>query len=65
MACTGRKWCHFMSYNPHFVSISSHLRMKIKRVDRDEEQIKKMNQAVEIFLEEIERDLKQILTKAA
>ncbi|WP_019219012.1 lambda exonuclease family protein [Bartonella florencae] len=65
MACTGRKWCHFMSYNPHFVGRSYHLRMKIKRINRDEEHIQQINQAVEIFLEGIERDLKQILTKAA
>ncbi|GAA5100362.1 lambda exonuclease family protein [Bartonella acomydis] len=65
MACTGRKWCHFMSYNPHFVGRSSHLRMKIKRVDRDEEQIQQINQAVEIFLEEIEQGMKKISIQAA
>lgn len=31
MACTGRKWCHFISYHPHFAGRSSHLRMKIQR----------------------------------
>ncbi|WP_019223384.1 lambda exonuclease family protein [Bartonella rattaustraliani] len=65
MACTGRKWCDFISYDPRFTDQKAHLRMKIKRINRDEEQIQKMNQAVEIFLEEIERDLKQILTQAA
>ncbi len=65
MACTGRKWCHFISYNPHFVGRSSHLRMKIKRVDHDEEQIQQINQAVEIFLEEIEQGMKKISIQAA
>ncbi|WP_208435072.1 lambda exonuclease family protein [Bartonella phoceensis] len=65
MACTGRKWCHFISYNPHFVGRSDHLRMKIKRVERDEEQIKQINQAVEVFLEGIEQDMKKVLTQAA
>ncbi|MBX4336589.1 YqaJ viral recombinase family protein [Candidatus Bartonella raoultii] len=65
MACTGRKWCHFISFDPHFVGRSSHLRMKIKRINRDEEQIKQINQAVQMFLEEIEQDMKQILTQAA
>ncbi|WP_273722008.1 lambda exonuclease family protein [Bartonella sp. ML71XJBT] len=65
MACTGRKWCHFMSYNPHFVGRSSHLRMKIKRINRDEEHIEAINKAVEIFLEEIEQEMQKILAKAA
>ncbi len=43
MACSGRKWCDFMSYNPNFVGKSLHLRMKIKRIHRDEEQIKQIN----------------------
>ncbi|EJF77426.1 hypothetical protein MCO_01341 [Bartonella sp. DB5-6] len=65
MACTGRKWCHFISYNPNFVGRSTGLRMKIKRVHRDEEQIEEINKAVEAFLAEIDQDMKQILTKAA
>ncbi|EJF75363.1 hypothetical protein [Bartonella alsatica] len=44
---------------------SSGLRMKIKRVQRDEKQIEQINKAVETFLAEIEQDMKQILTKAA
>ncbi|WP_273758862.1 lambda exonuclease family protein [Bartonella sp. AU55XJBT] len=65
MACTGRKWCHFMSYNPNFVGKSTSLRMKIKRINRNEEQIEQINQAVEIFLGEIEQEMQKILTKAA
>ncbi|WP_208433289.1 lambda exonuclease family protein [Bartonella taylorii] len=65
MACTGRKWCHFISYNPNFVGRSTGLRMKIKRVNRDEEHIEEINKAVEIFLGEIEQEMQKILTKAA
>ncbi|WP_336288615.1 lambda exonuclease family protein [Bartonella sp. CB60] len=65
MACTGRKWCDFVSYDPRFTDQSSHLRLKICRVHRDEEQIEHINKAVEAFLEEIEQDMQQILTKAA
>ncbi len=65
MACTGRKWCHFISYNPQFLGRSTGLRMKIKRVPRDEEHIEEINKAVEVFLAEIERDMRKILTKAA
>ncbi|WP_273782933.1 lambda exonuclease family protein [Bartonella sp. ML69XJBT] len=65
MGCTGRKWCHFMSYNPNFVGKSTSLRMKIKRINRDEEHIEAINKAVEIFLEEIEQEMQKILAKAA
>ncbi|WP_375695621.1 lambda exonuclease family protein, partial [Bartonella sp. AC66GZZY] len=65
MACTGRKWCDFMSYNPQFVGKSSHLCMKVKRINRDEKHIEEINQAVEAFLAEIEQDMTKILTKAA
>ncbi|MET3559884.1 hypothetical protein ABID39_000568, partial [Bartonella japonica] len=65
MACTGRKWCDFVSYDPRFTNQSSHLRMKIKRVHRDEKQIEQIHQAVETFLAEIEREIKQLSTKAA
>ncbi|EJF84171.1 hypothetical protein MCU_00839 [Bartonella elizabethae Re6043vi] len=65
MACTGRKWCDFVSYKPNFVGKSIGLRMKIKRINRDEEQIERINQAVEIFLAEIEQEMQKMLTKAA
>ncbi|EJF98608.1 hypothetical protein MEI_00178 [Bartonella vinsonii subsp. arupensis Pm136co] len=65
MACTGRKWCHFISYNPQFLGRSTGLRMKIKRILRDEKYIEEINKAVEAFLAEIEQDMKKILTKAA
>ncbi|EJF74212.1 hypothetical protein MCO_01838 [Bartonella sp. DB5-6] len=65
MACTGRKWRHFISYNPQFVGRSTGLRMKIKRVHRDEKQIEEINKAVEAFLAEIEREIQQLSTKAA
>ncbi|MCZ2204021.1 lambda exonuclease family protein [Bartonella sp. A05] len=65
MACTGRKWCDFVSYDPRFIGQSSHLRIKVQRVHRDEEQIAHINKAVEAFLNEIEQDLNKISTKAA
>ncbi|WP_254492916.1 lambda exonuclease family protein [Bartonella sp. B1099] len=65
MACTGRQWCDFISYDPRFVGRSSDFRMKIKRIHRDEEQIEQINQAVENFLAEIEQEMQKILTKAA
>ncbi|WP_375644239.1 lambda exonuclease family protein, partial [Bartonella sp. AP83NXGY] len=65
MACTGRKWCDFVSYDPRFTGEFFHLRMKVKRVLRDDQQIEQINQAVETFLAEIEREIQQLSTKAA
>ncbi len=65
MACTGCKWCDFISYNPNFVSKSTGLRMKIKRILRDEKHIEEINKTVETFLVEIEQEMQKILTKAA
>ncbi|WP_019218563.1 lambda exonuclease family protein [Bartonella florencae] len=65
MACTGHKWCDFISYDPRFTGVSSHLCMKIKRINRDEKQIEEINQAVEVFLAEIEQEIQRISTKAA
>ncbi|GAA4667291.1 lambda exonuclease family protein [Bartonella pachyuromydis] len=65
MACTGRKWCDFISYDPRFTRDASHLRMKIKRIYRDDKQIEQINQAVESFLVEIKQEIQRISTKAA
>ncbi|WP_273782699.1 lambda exonuclease family protein [Bartonella sp. ML69XJBT] len=65
MACTGRKWCDFISYDPRFTGNSSLFRMKIKRIHRDDKQIEQINQAVESFLAEIEQEIQRISTKAA
>ncbi|WP_208442486.1 lambda exonuclease family protein [Bartonella raoultii] len=65
IACTGRKWCDFISYDPRFTGDKSHLRMKIKRIHRDDKHIEQINQAVESFLTEIEQEIQRISTKAA
>ncbi|GAA5109213.1 lambda exonuclease family protein [Bartonella jaculi] len=65
MACTGRQWCDFVSYDPRFTGQSTHLRIKVKRIHRDKEQIEEINKAVETFLAEIEREIERLSTKAA
>lgn len=65
MACTGRQWCDFVSYDPRFAEQSAHLRLKVQRIHRNDEQIETINQAVETFLEEIEQDIQQITAQAA
>ena len=51
MACTGRKWCDFISFDP---DTNEHLRMLVKRVNRDDEWIKNTEQEVIKFNQEIE-----------
>jgi putative phage-type endonuclease len=51
MACTGRQWCDFVSYDPR---MPDDMRLWISRVDRDAEQITALTLAVRLFLSEID-----------
>ncbi|MBA9083220.1 hypothetical protein GGR10_001069 [Bartonella chomelii] len=64
MACTGRKWCDFVSYNLWLKGQHTHLCIKIQRISRDDEQIERINKAVKTFLEEIKQKM-QIFIQAA
>ncbi|EJF88067.1 hypothetical protein ME3_01266, partial [Bartonella melophagi K-2C] len=57
-------WCDFVSFNPLFTDQATHLRVKALRILRDEEQIERINKAVEAFLAEIKQDM-QFFTQAA
>lgn len=57
MACTGRKWCDFCSYDPR---LPEHLRMFVKRVERDDDYIKMLETEVTKFLAELDEKLKQL-----
>ena len=50
MACTGRKWCDVASYQPLFPEGK---RLWVKRVERDDERIAVMEEAVRVFLAEV------------
>lgn len=51
MACTGRKWCDFVSFDPR---MPESMRLFIKRVERDENLIASLEKDVELFLREVE-----------
>ena len=57
MACTGRLWCDFVSYDPR---LPEHLRMFVKRVDRDNDYIKTLEAEVTLFLSELEEKLSKL-----
>ena len=57
MACTGRKYCDFCSYDPR---LPEHLRMFVQRVERNDEYIKMLETEVTKFLAELDEKLKQL-----
>ena len=51
MACTGRKWCDFFSFDPR---MPEHMMMFVTRIERDEAQVLELEKAVREFLRELE-----------
>lgn len=50
MACTGRQWCDFVSFDPR---LPEEMQLFIKRVDRDETVIRNLEEEVLTFLSEV------------
>lgn len=57
MACTGRKWCDFVSFDPRF---PEHLQLFVKRIERDDVEVSKMEQEVISFLDDVDNMVKQL-----
>ena len=57
MACTGRKWCDFVSFDPRLPESMS---MFVKRVERDDKRIAELETEVAAFLEEISAKIEQL-----
>lgn len=54
MACTGRAWCDFVSFDPR---MPEHLQMWVKRVPRDPDFIADMESEIATFLSELTQKL--------
>jgi putative phage-type endonuclease len=52
MICTGRAWCDLAYFNPFF---AEHLKLKIIRIERDQEMTELLEGAVTDFLNELNR----------
>lgn len=52
MACTGRAWCDFVSYDPRMPET---MRLYVRRIKRDDKQITEYEDAVTEFLAELDR----------
>jgi putative phage-type endonuclease len=60
MACTGRQWCDFISYDPR---LPEHMQMVVVRVERDAELIADMEAAVTAFIAEMTDTIEQLNQK--
>lgn len=58
LACTGRKWCDFLSYDPR---MPEHMRLWVKRVHRDDVQIAELEREVSKFLSELRSMEEQLI----
>jgi putative phage-type endonuclease len=50
MACTGRKWCDFVSYDPR---MPEHMRLFVRRIERDDKRIDFLETEIAGFLLEM------------
>ena len=57
MACTGRKWCDFVSYDPR---MPENMRLFIKRLPRDDKRIAELESEVAAFLLEMAVKLSEL-----
>ena len=60
MACTGRRWCDFASYDPR---MPEHMRLLVQRVQRDDAHISDLERNVVEFLAELEDKLAKLNAK--
>jgi putative phage-type endonuclease len=60
MACTGRKWTDFVSFDPR---MPPDMQIDIQRVHRDPIQIAEFEHAVRLFLAEVEADMAALVAK--
>lgn len=51
MACTGRKWCDFVSFDPR---LPDHLQLFVKRMERDDKRIEEMEEHGRKFFVEVD-----------
>ena len=60
MACTGRKWCDFVSFDPR---LPSNMQLFMVRIDRDNVAIRDMEAVVSSFLAELDAKHKALIAR--
>jgi len=62
LACTGREWCDFVSFDPR---LPEEMRLFVKRVQRDESECGRLEREVELFLGEVDDTIKRLRNQYA
>jgi putative phage-type endonuclease len=57
IACCGRQWCDYVSYDPRF---PEHMRLYVRRIERDNDRIRELEAEVDKFLAEVEADVSRL-----
>ena len=57
MACTGRSWCDFGSYDPR---MPEEMRLFVRRLHRDDERIAELTKEVRAFLSEVDATVAEL-----
>ena len=60
MACTGRAWCDFVSFDPR---LPAEMQLHVQRVKRDDALIYEINEAVSLFLVDLGRTVSTLSAK--
>lgn len=60
MACTGRLWCDYVSYDPR---LPANMQLKIERVPRDPIYIQMLEQEVTMFLAELDQKIQTLINQ--
>lgn len=59
LACTGRQWCDFVSYDPR---LPESMRLYVSRLKRDDKRIGELEHEVRMFLRELDAKLADLMT---
>lgn len=62
MACTGRSWCDFVSYDPR---MPDEMRLFVSRVIRDDRLISELEQSVVQFLDDVSETVRRLTDRYA
>jgi putative phage-type endonuclease len=62
MACTERKWCDFVSFDPR---LPADLQLLVVRMERDDARIKEMEDEVNAFLKEVDEVIEKLKARKA
>lgn len=57
LACTGRKWCDFVSFDPR---VPEHLQLFVVRFQPKKEEIQKLEEGVQKFLDEVNKAMEAL-----